>query len=99
MGMTVQGLHKRLGKLIENGEGRNPVLIDKPSFQDSREGDGVNVLPLEGLGVRMLVVADDDGGTKFNKDGSESMRRSCVFVGNAAANMRGDIVDGWPNHS
>lgn len=97
--MTVQGLHSRLGKLIDEGHGRKHVHVDKTSFQDNREGDGVTILPLEGLGVRLLNVADDDGGSKFNKDGSESMRQTCVLVGNAAANMKGDIVDGWPNHS
>lgn len=67
-GFTVNQLHKRLGKLIEQGEGRRYVAIDKESFSDNRESDGVCILDVHGMGVLACNVADDDGGTKFESD-------------------------------
>lgn len=90
--ITVANLHKRLGKLVESGHGRKPVVVDKTSFTHSCEADGVTILPLSGLGVLWIPTADDDGGTKFNRDGSEAGRRCVVLVGDLRANVNGDIV-------
>ena len=84
MSMTVQRLHKLLGQLIEQGHGRKPVCVDKGSFSSPLENDGVTVFDLETVnGPQWLCMADDDGGTKWNKDGSESGRRVVILKGGA----------------
>lgn len=85
MSMTVQRLHKLLGQLIEQGHGRKPVCVDKASFSSPLENDGISVFDLEIVdGPRWIEMADDDGGTKWNKDGSESGRRVVILKGGAA---------------
>lgn len=85
MTMTVAALHKRLGALIEAGHGRKPVLVHKSTFTDPRENDGDMLLPLWAVqGPRWIPTADDDGGTKWNKDGTEAGKRSVLLVGDAA---------------
>lgn len=80
---TVAKLHKQLGKLIEQGHGRKPVLVNKPSFHDAREDDGCVLLEIFGIeGPRWIPMADDDGGTKWNADGTESGKRVVVLFGN-----------------
>lgn len=85
MSMTVQRLHKLLGQLIEQGHGRKPVCVDKESFSSPLENDGVSVFDLETVdGPRWIEMADDDGGTKWNKDGSVSGRTVVILKGGAA---------------
>lgn len=92
-GFTVNQLHKRLGKLIEQGEGRRYVAVDKKSFSDNREPDGVCILDVHGMGILACGVADEDGGTKFDSKGREVISRMCVLVGSDRANDRGEIVE------
>jgi hypothetical protein len=85
MSMTVAALHKRLGALIEAGHGRKPVLVDKRTFTDPRENDGAMLLPLSVVnGPKWIPMADDDGGTKWNKDGTESGATAVVLGGQDA---------------
>ncbi|PRD68743.1 hypothetical protein C6P61_09585 [Malikia spinosa] len=84
MSITVQRLHKLLGQLAEQGHGRKPVCVDKESFSSPLENDGVSVFDLEIVdGPRWIEMADDDGGTKWNKDGSASGRTVVILKGGA----------------
>ena len=86
MRYTIASLHKALGKLIDEGHGRKPVCVNKESFQHNCEDDGAVVLELSGMGIQWVPWIDDDGGTKWNKDGSESGRTILVLAGDAGAN-------------
>ena len=90
--MTVNQLHKRLGALLAAGHGRKRVCVWKTSFQHNCESDGVVILDLAGLGLMDVLQDDGDGGIRSNKDGSESTRRCLVLVGDAKANMAGEII-------
>jgi hypothetical protein len=79
---TVSKLHKMLGALLEQGHGRKPIVVNKPSFYDAREGDGCVLLEVFGIdGPRWIPMADDDGGTKWNADGTESGKQVVVLFG------------------
>jgi hypothetical protein len=82
MSMTVARLHKLLGALVAKGHGRKPVLVNKPTFYDAREDDGCILLEVRGIeGPLWIATADDDGGTKWNADGSEAGMRCVVLFG------------------
>jgi hypothetical protein len=82
MSMTVAALHKRLGELIAAGHGRKPLCVNKPTFYDACESDGAVILEVHGVeGPRWIPTADDDGGTKWNKDGTESGKKIVVLYG------------------
>jgi hypothetical protein len=83
MSMTVAALYKRLGALIEAGHGRKPVAVNKTSFTHNCEDDGTVILDLQGVeGPIWIGTSDDDGGTKWNKDGTESGKQLVVLYGN-----------------
>ena len=82
--MTVGKLHKILNRLVLNGHGRKPVSIAKDTFTHPLESDGVSVLPIDDVKIVWVPMADDDGGIKENKDGSESMRREILLLGHNA---------------
>ena len=85
MSFTVARLHKELGKLIEQGHGRKPVQINKQSFQHILEDDGVVIMDITSIdGPLWITEADDDGGTKWNRDGTEAGRRAVILKGGAA---------------
>ena len=79
--MTVNQLHKILGKLVQQGEGRTVVRVAKKTFTHNCESDGCTILDIDGYVVQMIPNSDDDGGLKENKDGSESLRRTVVLHG------------------
>lgn len=79
--MTVKALHKLLGALIEQGHGRKPVLVNKPTFEHNLEGDGCVMLDVCGIEKSWVYTVDEDGGTKINQDGSESGRTCVVLYG------------------
>lgn len=81
--MTIAKLHKLLGKMIENGNGRVAVCVNKETFTDPREEDGVVMLPVSGAILRYIGMANDDGGTLENADGSERMQNTLLIYGNA----------------
>ena len=69
------------------------MSVDKESFSDNRESNGVCILDVHGIGMLTCGVADDDGGTKFDSKGVEVVIRMCVLVGSDRANKRGEIVE------
>lgn len=82
MSMTVAALHKRLSALIAAGHGRKPVLVNKPSFTHPCEMDGTVMLSISAVdGPLWIPICDDDGGTKWNADGTESGVRVIVLSG------------------
>ena len=82
MTMTVSRLHKQLSELIAAGHGRKPVCINKRTFNHRMEEDGAVILPVEGVsGPVFITTVDDDGGTKFNRDGTEAGRYTVVLAG------------------
>ena len=82
MTMTVSKLHKQLSELIAAGHGRKPVCINKRTFNHRMEQDGAVIMPVESVsGPTFIGTADDDGGTKFNRDGTEAGRYSVVLAG------------------
>ena len=85
MTFTVARLHKELGKLIEQGHGRKPVQINKESFRNPLENEGVVIMDVESItGPTWIPMSDDDGGTKWNADGTESGMRVII--------LRGDLM-------
>lgn len=82
MSYTVARLHKALGKLIEQGHGRKPVQVNKQSFSHPLESDGAVILNIVSIeGPCWVSMADDDGGTKTNRDGTESGKRVVILKG------------------
>ena len=82
MNMTVMKLYKELGRLIADGAGSKTVSINKTTFSHSLELDGCTILPVKSVDLVWVPTIADDGGTKENKDGSESGRVKCVLYGN-----------------
>lgn len=82
MSMTVARLHKLLGDLVAAGHGRKPVLVNKPTFSHPLESDGAVMLGIaEVQGPRWICTVDDDGGTKWNKDGTEAGKTVVLLSG------------------
>lgn len=81
MGMTVSKLHKILGELVESGQGRRPVCVNKESFFSPLESDGVVILDVTEATAKTITMADDDGGTAWNADGTEKSRKVVVLGG------------------
>lgn len=82
MSLTVAALHKKLGELIAAGHARKPVLVNKPSFTHPLEQDGAVLLDVEAVeGPQWIPMCNDDGGTKWNKDGTESGRTVVILKG------------------
>ena len=79
--VTVLALQKMLEKLVKEGHGRKPVFVNKATFTDNRESDGVTILPASGVFLRTITMADDDGGTALRKDGSESLKTVALVFG------------------
>lgn len=82
MTITVAKLHRLLGEIIDLGDGRKPVCIDKSTFTHPLEGDGCTIIGIEFVdGPLWICNADDEGGVKENADGSESGRMTVVLKG------------------
>ena len=82
MTMTVSRLHKQLSELIAAGHGRKPVSINKRTFNNRLEQDGAVIMPVESVsGPVFITTVDDDGGQKFNRDGTESGHYTVVLAG------------------
>ena len=97
MAMTIARLHKQLTALVEQGQGRKRVCIDKATFTDPLEDDGVTIIDVTDATEMMVSVSDGDGWTATNADGSEKTRKVLVLGGghlrevpNALAQGRGD---------
>lgn len=81
MAMTVAKLHKLLGEMVEQGQGRRPVCVNKASFYHPLESDGVAILDVTEAKADTITMADDDGWTATNADGSEKTRKVFVLAG------------------
>ncbi len=79
--MTVARLHKMLGELVESGQGRRPVCVNKASFYHPLESDGVAILDVTEARAGTITMADDDGWTATNKDGTEKTRKVFMIGG------------------
>ena len=79
--MTIARLHKILGELVLNGQGRRPVCVNKASFYHPLENDGVVILDVTEAMSRSITIADGDGWTATNKDGSEKTRSVFILGG------------------
>ena len=79
--MTVSRMHKILGILIKEGQGRRRVSVNKDSFSDPREEDGIVILPVVDIKLKSYPMGDDDGGTKINSDGTERIQIGVVISG------------------
>lgn len=79
--MTVARLHTMLGELVESGQGRRPVCVNKASFWHPLERDGTVILDATEAKADTITMCDDDGGTATNKDGSERTRKVFVIGG------------------
>lgn len=82
--MTVAKLHKLLGVLVEDGQGRRPVCVNKASFYHPLESDGVAILDVTEAREESITMTDDDGWAATNKDGTEKARRVFVLGGGHA---------------
>lgn len=78
--MTLNRLCKILNALRAE-HGRCRVSVAKESFRDNRENDGCTILMVDGVDVRWINDADDDGGMAVNKDGSERGRTTVILFG------------------
>ena len=70
-----------LGELVESGQGRRPVCVNKASFWHPLERDGTVILDATEAKADTITMCDDDGGTATNKDGSERTRKVFVIGG------------------
>jgi hypothetical protein len=82
--ITVNQLHKMLGKLIASGQGRVPIVIDKPTFTHNLESEGCVLLMPSGIVLKSCPMSDGNGGIEENKDGSESCRTMAILYGASA---------------
>ena len=81
MPITINKLHKMLGKAIEEGMGRRRVCINKKTFIHPLEGDGCVILPIENADIEVVPMLDEDGGMATRKDGTEIERLYMVLKG------------------
>lgn len=79
--MTLNQLHKLLGKLIQKGYGRAEVCIDKPSFRHNLEADGVVYQDICGARAESYEICDGDGFIATRKDGSARMKTGVLLYG------------------
>jgi hypothetical protein len=83
--VTVNQLHKMLGKFIEKGEGRRPVCVNKDTFGHNCEADGVVILSVEDCQLRSVLWWNNDTDDCLNKDGSERYRKVALMLGDHLA--------------
>lgn len=82
MAMTVSRLHKQLSELIAAGHGRKPVCINKRTFKNRLEDEGVVIMPVARVsGPVFIPTSDDDGGSQLNRDGTEAGRQTVILFG------------------
>ena len=55
--MTANRLHTILGNLISAGHGRKRVVINKRTFTDNRENDGLCMLPVAKVRPRRSILS------------------------------------------
>lgn len=85
--MTINQLHKLLGKLIEKGHGRRQVHVDKGSYHHNLEADGCVILPVWRAQVHTYRMLNEDGGWAYKADGTEITRTSLVLIGDSGSTL------------
>lgn len=90
--MTANKLHKLLTKMIADGHGRREVLVNKETFASNLEPE-VQFLPISGLLSKHILMADPDGGTMTNRDGSERGSVCIVLFGASGEPDTGCVFD------
>lgn len=85
---TVNQLHKQLGKLIDKGNGRTPVCIDKSSFHHPLESDGCVILNAAGFRYEYVLQLQDDG-SHLDNNGREHHKRCCILFGESVHPYKG----------
>lgn len=81
MPMTINRLHKELGKAIEQGWGRKHVCVHKKTFAHPLESDGLVIMPVETAEVESVPMLNEDGGFATRKDGIEIEEIMLVLCG------------------
>lgn len=94
--LTVNQLHKMLGKLVEEGNGRLPVCVSKSTFTHPCEDDGCTILNAYGVRVERVLIADGDGGMQFTQSGHEVSQRTALIFGYSDDEWQ--YAD-YPNHN
>ncbi len=79
--ITVNRLHKMLGAMIEQGHGRLPVCVDKPTITHPLEGDGACIIEISGCEYQVVPQMDGDGFMQTNSRGGECYRKCVVIYG------------------
>ena len=79
--MTIGKLHKLLSVMVENGQSRTGVIIDKTTFTHPLEEDGATLLSVNSGKIECISIIDDDGFTKTKKDGTECVKIVLVLKG------------------
>ena len=88
--MTVQALHRLLGKLIDDGHARREVLVYRDTFQHNCEPE-VGYFALSGANPEGIYNIDGDGAIKVLANGTESCRTCCVLFGESGSIVGGRI--------
>jgi hypothetical protein len=60
---------------------RVAVCIDKATFRNNCEGDGVTILDVESVTLERVEMADDDGFADVRRDGTVRTRKCLVLRG------------------
>ena len=71
--MTVARLHKMLGKMVEAGNGRRPVCVNKASFYHPLESDGVAILDVTEAKAETIAMADDGDQQRRQRKDTQSL--------------------------
>jgi hypothetical protein len=79
--ITLNKLHKEIGKAIEQGWGYRYVYVNKKTFSHPLESDGAVILPVENAEIESFPMIDDDGFSKTRKDGTEIDRIGLILTG------------------
>ena len=82
--MTANRLHTILGNLISAGHGRKRVVINKRTFTDNRENDGLCMLPVAKVRPDEILMLDD-GGYHIHADEREHYAEVVVLSGESEA--------------
>lgn len=79
--MTINALKKLVDKLVEQGNGRRQVCINKQTFNHPLESDGAVIQVVTGGEMDCHEMLDDDGGMKELANGQTAYRTALVLKG------------------
>lgn len=81
--MTVNQLHRILGNIIAEGNGRCKVCVNKDTFTHNLEGDGCVILDVDACRVESVMQMNGDGGILHGPDDRERYKTCCVLFGDS----------------